>query len=161
LVWQNDCSMIPTALFNGKPLNVEQASGIAIMPNILQWSEDERTAKAASGTYPFPKRDKPAEQFKCRFLTTQTWNDRVVQPATWKRGSLLASPTEIIQQFKSGRYTQALALAIVWGSMWRTCPYIYANRTAERIEQIEHALPCVSVQGSSWKQNPSTAAGKY
>src|SRR5580658_7025218 len=103
------------------------------MSNILLWNIDGPTAKAASVCYPFPERDKPAKQFEGRFLTTKTWNDRVIQPATWKSGKLLSRPEEIIKQFQDGRYTQAHALVMVWGTMWRTSPYIYGERKPERI----------------------------
>ena len=110
------------------------------MNGTLRWSLDEKTAKAALAVWPFPKREKPADQFQGRFLKTQKWNDRVIQPAKWNDGSLLTSPAEIIRQFQDGRYTQALALVIVWGSMWRTSQYIYGEVKPERIEQIERTL---------------------
>jgi hypothetical protein len=106
----------------------------------LRWSMDERTAKAAAA-YPFRiERDTPAAQFGGCLTTAQTWNDCVVQPPTWKNGSLLSSPAEIIKQFQDRRYTQALALEVSWGGMGRTSQYIYGGREPERIEQIERTL---------------------
>jgi hypothetical protein len=120
-------SRVPARRYNG------------CMTDVLQWSVDEPTATAASACYPFDS-EKPAEQFQGRFLTTKTWNDRVVQPATWQSGKLLSSPLEIIKHYKDGRYTEAVALVAVWGSMWRTCPGIYGAREPKRIELIERVL---------------------
>ncbi len=106
----------------------------------LRWKMDERTAKAAS-IYPFPiDRATPGVQYPGCVTETRTWSNRVVQPATWKNGSLISSPDEIIKQFQSQRYTQALALVVSWGGMGRTSQYIYGIPTRERIEHIERIL---------------------
>jgi hypothetical protein len=110
------------------------------MIKTLQWKMDERTAKAASA-YPFPiDRAAPGTQYQGCVTNTQTWNDRVVQPATWSNGSLISSPDQIIKQFRSQRYTQALALVVSWGGMGRTSQYIYDTPTREGIEHIENIL---------------------
>jgi hypothetical protein len=108
--------------------------------SMLVWTMDERTAKAAAA-YPFPiERNTPAAQFGGCLTSAQTWNDRVVQPTTWKSGSLKSSPDQIIKQFQSGRYTQALALVVSWGGMGRTSQYIYGVPNPEAIEHIERTL---------------------
>jgi hypothetical protein len=107
---------------------------------LLRWGLDERTAQAAS-KYPLVRPDTPAaKQFEGRPTSAQTWNDRVVQPATWKDGPLISSPDQIIEQFQSRRYTQALVLVVSWGRMGRTSPHIYGTRSLEKIEQIERTL---------------------
>jgi hypothetical protein len=106
----------------------------------MRWSMDARTANAAAA-HPFPlEHSSPAAQFGGCLTTTETWNDRVVQPATWKNGPLLSSPGEIIKQFQARRYTQGLALVVSWGGMGRASKYIYGERKPGTIERIEHAL---------------------
>jgi hypothetical protein len=116
--------------------NAAHAEGLSL----LQWSMDERTAHAASKCS-LIRADMPAaKQFDGRPTSAQTWNDRVVQPATWNGESLISSPDEIIEQFQAGRYTQALVLVVSWGRMGRTSPHIYGTRSLDRIEQIERTL---------------------
>jgi hypothetical protein len=111
-----------------------------MMMKNLQWNMDEKTVKAASA-YPFPgDRIAPGTQYSGCITNTQTWSDRVVQPATWTNGTLRSSPEEIIKQFQSQRYTQALALVVSWGGMGRTSQYIYGTPTRESIEHIESIL---------------------
>jgi len=107
---------------------------------MLNWRTDWQTVQAATA-YSLPiKGDAPAPQFGGCLTSTQTWDDRVTQPATWKTGPLLSSPEEIIKQFREGRCTQALALVVSWGGMGRTSKFIYGERKPETIMRIERTL---------------------
>jgi hypothetical protein len=108
----------------------------------MKWEIDKRTERAAREYPPkdFDKFDRPATQFMGFQTSTQAWNRRVVQPATWKAGPLRSGPREIIRQFRDRRYTQALALVVSWGGMARTSKYIYGDGTPETIGHIEQTL---------------------
>ena len=64
-------------------------------------------------------------------------HSRVVQPANW-HGILRSDPDQIIQQFRSQRYTQALAMVVSWGTMWRHPKAIWGGRKLETIEEVLH-----------------------
>lgn len=49
---------------------------------------------------------------------------------------MFSSPAQIIRQFQDGRYTQALALVVSWGTMWRTSGSIWGRRPPELIEGV-------------------------
>lgn len=106
----------------------------------MHWEIEARTAQAATAHPLLIERAVPAPQFPGCCTSTQIWNDRVVQPATWKDGPLWSSPDEIIKQFRDGRYTQALALVVSWGGMGRRSKDIYGEPKPETIEQIERPL---------------------
>jgi hypothetical protein len=61
------------------------------------------------------------------------WNHRVIQPPSW-RGILRSDTDEIIRHFQNERYTQALALVVSWGTMWRQPDAVWGWRTLENIE---------------------------
>src|SRR5437588_838472 len=75
---------------------------------ILDWATDQRAARIAARYCPI-KRDQPAKQYAGRVFNRKSWEDHVVQPSLWPSGFLLSSPDEIIRQFQTGHYTQALA----------------------------------------------------
>ena len=107
---------------------------------MLRWASDERTARAAM-SYPLPIRaTSPLPQFgedgrDCGF-DPQSWNPRVVQPASWPSATT-CTPEQIIRQFRGGRYTQGLAMVAAWGRMWRQPNAVWGLR---KIEDIERAL---------------------
>lgn len=101
----------------------------------MHWSIDRRTAEAAT-KYPFPiARATPVgPRPGLPFDTSKPcWNRRVIQPASWS-GVLRSDPDQIIQQFKSGKYTQALAMVVSWGTMWRQPNAIWGERKLGTIE---------------------------
>jgi hypothetical protein len=103
----------------------------------MHWKVDEATARAAS-KYPLPRTSNgPVGPFKGRRFDTRNWNHRVVQPSTW-HGVLRSDPDEIIQQFRALRYTQALALVVSWGTMWRQPDAVWGGHKLETIESILH-----------------------
>jgi hypothetical protein len=107
---------------------------------LLRWPLDERTAKAAND-HPLPIRaTSPLAQFgedgrDCGF-DPQSWNYRVVQPASWPSAPA-CTPEQIIAQFRGGRYTQGLAMVAAWGRMWRQPDAVWGLR---KIQSIERAL---------------------
>lgn len=106
---------------------------------MMLWPIDCQTAQAATA-YPLPiKRDVPTPQpgengQGCGF-NPQAWNHRVLQPAIWPAAPVTCAPNQIINQFREGRYTQALAMVACWGIMWRKPEAIWGHRRLEAIEQ--------------------------
>jgi hypothetical protein len=133
----------------------------------MHWANDERTGQAATA-YPLPiEHDSPALQFRGCRTSTETWNDRVIQPSAWPDGPLWSSPDQIIKQFADERYTQALALVVSWGGMGRRSKDIYGERKRESIEQIDRTLRCCaqSIQTSqsitdSWRMLTGSEDGQ-
>lgn len=106
----------------------------------LEWPIDQLTARAATD-YPLAiQGNVPASQFGGCRTSSETWNDRVVQPSAWPDTPLWSSPGEIIKQFADERYTQALALVVSWGGMGRRSKDIYGEREGQTIEQIDRTL---------------------
>lgn len=106
---------------------------------IMRWAIDEPTANAAAACPLQMLRKVPAGQFVGTNFDTQTWNNRVIQPAIWK-GIARSAPQQIIAQFQNGYYTQALALVVSWGGMARRSKDIYRERKPEFIQQIDRIL---------------------
>jgi hypothetical protein len=106
----------------------------------MQWNSDEQTRDAASSHPVFTERPLPATQYRGHPTDPLTWNDRVVQPATWGNRFLVCSPEEIIRQFRDRRWTQGCALVVSWGGMGRTSKRIYQDRRPEWIATIEQSL---------------------
>jgi hypothetical protein len=102
----------------------------------MHWNIDKRTSQAAT-KYPFfIKSDVPVGAFPGRAFDTASWNRRVIQPSTW-HGELRSNPEQIMQQFREERYTQALAMVVSWGTMWRRPEAVWGKR---KLESIEAAL---------------------
>lgn len=101
----------------------------------MRWELDEQTRQAAT-KYPIAIQGRiPVGPFEGRTFYSETWNDRVVQPADW--GNVTRSdPDDIIKQFQRQRYTQGLALVASWGTMWRKPDAIWGNREVEGIEMV-------------------------
>jgi hypothetical protein len=77
----------------------------------------------------------PVGPFRGRPFDVAKWSHRVLQPADW-RGASRSDPDEIIRQFRNQRYTQALALVVSWGTMWRRPDAVWGNRKLETIESL-------------------------
>ncbi len=120
----------------------------------MHWNIDARTSLAAA-KYPLPiKHATPVPAFDGRTFNTASWNHRVVQPADW-RGELRSDPSQIIQQFQNGRYTQGLAMVASWGTMWRQPKSIWEGRKLETIEEAlnecERSIRTSESIASSWE----------
>jgi hypothetical protein len=90
----------------------------------------------AATRYPITiKQDKPVAPLNGYAFDTASWSHRVVQPATW-HGELRSDPDEIIKQFQDEKYTQALAMVVSWGGMWRRPETIWGWRDLEMIEGL-------------------------
>src|SRR5579862_8060509 len=99
----------------------------------MHWNIDNRTSQAAT-KYPLAiKHSTLVGLLPGRLFSTESWNHRVLQPTTW-HGELRSDPDQIIQQFRNGRYTQALAMVVSWGTMWRRPDAIWEGRKLETIE---------------------------
>jgi hypothetical protein len=79
--------------------------------------------------------NKPAAQFQGRHFNVQSWNNRVIKPASWSEDELISSPTRIIQEFENENYLEALALVVSWGKMWRTSKSIWGDRPLMEIKE--------------------------
>jgi hypothetical protein len=101
----------------------------------LQWKTDKRTEQAAMKYCPID-RDTPAEQFSGRNFHAANWEHRVTRPSQWPDGPLRSSPNQIIQQFRKNRHTQAIAMVVSWGTMWRQPDAIWKGRSAEYLEKF-------------------------
>ena len=101
----------------------------------MHWNIDTRTQEAAA-KYPFPiSRPTPVGPFSGLSFDIANWDHRVVQPANWD-GVRCSDPGEIIRQFRIQRYTQALALVVSWGRMWRQPQTVWGQHKSESIENI-------------------------
>lgn len=70
--------------------------------------------------HPLPiGRDTPARQAQGHPFSPSTWDGRVIQPSKWPSGNLWSNPEQIIKQFQQRHYTQAVAMVVSWGEMWR------------------------------------------
>lgn len=104
------------------------------MEKNLHWERDEATARAAI-KYPFPiESTVPSCQFAGRTFKPEHWNHRVVQPSHWPQSVLTSSPEQIIGQFANGYYSQALAMVVSWGTMWRRPAAIWGDRGITTID---------------------------
>src|ERR1700730_17097205 len=105
---------------------------------MLNWLPDNRTARAAARYCPITA-NQPADEFLGgRNFNAPSWEPHVVQPSRWPNGPLFSSPDQIIGQFQAGRYTQALAMVVSWGTMWRASDSIWGSRKPAHIESILH-----------------------
>lgn len=113
----------------------------------MNWNIDEATALAAT-RYPLPiSRSTPVGPLRGRRFNTQSWNHRVIQPATW-HGVVRSDPEEIIRQFQGQHYTQGLAMVTSWGTMWRQPNSIWGGRALSTIEETLHSCT-ESIQDSN------------
>jgi len=103
------------------------------------WTLDGVTAEAAR-LYPLKvlarPTTKPQPQFGGRHFQPESWNSKVKQPAAWPTGSLMSSPESIIDEFRSARYTQGLAMVASWGTMWRNPGAIWGRHTPVTLERV-------------------------
>lgn len=99
----------------------------------MHWKIDERTAAAAKRYPVHIQRSSPVGPFYGRAFDTATWNKYVIQPSSWN-GTLRSDTDEIIRHFRGEHYTQALALVVSWGTMWRQPDAIWGWRTLEKID---------------------------
>jgi hypothetical protein len=102
----------------------------------LSWRMDALTERAARRYCPI-RLDMPTKQYPRRPFHIENWERRVVQPSRWPKEPVYSSPQQIIDQFKNERYTQALAMVVSWGTMWRTAKSIYREHP---LNSIEHTL---------------------
>lgn len=101
----------------------------------MHWKIDRQTVEAAT-KYPFPIRHPtPVGPFKGRRFVVSNWNHRVLQPADWE-GVSRSDPEEIIRQFGKQKYTQALALVVSWGTMWRQPNAVWGDRELGKIDSL-------------------------
>ncbi|HET9743377.1 MAG TPA: hypothetical protein VFQ00_11565 [Terriglobales bacterium] len=119
----------------------------------LVWFLDAETARAAAKYPLFLNCTTPASQANGHPFLPSTWNHRVMHPPDWPRGVLRSTPSEIIRQFRARRYTQALAMIVSWGEMWRQPDSVWGSRTLESIEETleicaQSILSSRSVEGS-------------
>jgi hypothetical protein len=104
------------------------------------WSLDKATENAAL-RYPLPiAASSPARQWPGHRTEASTWNDRVIQPARWPTDTLISSPNQIINFFKEGFHTQAVAMVVSWGGMGRRSKDIYGERSEKEIRRIGESI---------------------
>lgn len=106
---------------------------------LLHWSTDQQTEQAARAHPIRFESETPAGQFPGHYTSAKTWDDRVVLPASWPH-PLYSSPDQIMKFFRSGHYTQALAMVVSWGGMGRRSKAIYGDRSPQTICRIENTL---------------------
>lgn len=133
---------------------------------LLRWQIDQQTARAAADHSLRIKANSPLAQVgedgkNCGF-NPQSWNSRVVQPASWP-GDPKCTPEQIMNQFREGRYTQGLAMVAGWGGMGRRPKAVWGARKIEHIEQTlsSCALNIRETQsvGHSWAMLTGLADG--
>ena len=124
-------------LWSEDSLTLDKRRHIVRGMGTLRWKTDERTADAAKRYCPI-KSDLPGKQFEGRTFHAHRWERRVMQPSAWPSGLLRSSPERIIQQFEAGRYTQALAMIVSWGTMARTSRAIWGARKPAAIDKVLH-----------------------
>jgi hypothetical protein len=104
----------------------------------MQWKIDQQTIQAAT-KYPLSlKRSSPAPQPNGHEFSVRKWDRYVIRPSAWPNPPLRSDPQQIIQQFQSRRYTQALTMVVSWGEMWRHPEAIWGTRHLGAIEQVLH-----------------------
>jgi hypothetical protein len=101
----------------------------------MQWKIDQRTAQAATTYRLSLNLTPPAPQPNGHEFSAQKWDRYVIQPSVWPNPPLRSDPPQIIQQFQSQRYTQALTMVVSWGEMWR---HPEGKRQLGAIEQALH-----------------------
>ena len=105
------------------------------------WSADDaledRQADSRSGNQVSVSHKAPdaSRTIQGRRFVVSNWNHRVLQPAD-SEGVSRSDPEEIIRQFGKQKYTQALALVVSWGTMWRQPNAVWGNRELGKIDSL-------------------------